>query len=105
MFAQACPGKSEWGITVNNFQTADRYGLESCRGRMGCATEGEHRSDRYGSVDEVAALVAFVAGPEASYITGANLMDGGTAPDQYARAGPLEGATYPVRWRVEALRI
>jgi DNA-binding LacI/PurR family transcriptional regulator len=35
--------------------------------------------DRYGSVDEVAALVAFVAGPEASYITGANLtVDGGT---------------------------
>jgi NAD(P)-dependent dehydrogenase (short-subunit alcohol dehydrogenase family) len=33
--------------------------------------------DRYGSVDEVAALVAF--GPEASYITGANLtVDGGT---------------------------
>jgi hypothetical protein len=33
---------------------------------------------RYGSVDEVAALVSFVAGPEASYITGANLtVDGG----------------------------
>src|SRR6202035_448855 len=35
--------------------------------------------DRYGHVDDVAALVAFVAGPEASYITGANLtVDGGT---------------------------
>ncbi len=35
--------------------------------------------DRYGSVDEVTALVAFVAGPEASYVTGANLtVDGGT---------------------------
>jgi 3-oxoacyl-[acyl-carrier protein] reductase len=34
---------------------------------------------RYGTVDEVAALVSFVAGPEASYITGANLtVDGGT---------------------------
>ena len=34
---------------------------------------------RYGSVEEVAPLVAFVAGPEASYITGANLtVDGGT---------------------------
>ena len=34
--------------------------------------------DRYGRVDEVAALVAFVAGPESSYITGANLtVDGG----------------------------
>ena len=35
--------------------------------------------DRFGSVEEVAALVAFVAGLEASYITGANLtVDGGT---------------------------
>ncbi len=31
------------------------------------------------SKDEVASLVAFIAGPEASYITGANLtIDGGT---------------------------
>ena len=29
--------------------------------------------DRYGHVDEIAAMVAFVAGPESSYITGANL--------------------------------
>jgi len=35
--------------------------------------------NRYGSVGEVAALVAFVAGPEAGYITGASLtVDGGT---------------------------
>ncbi len=35
--------------------------------------------DRYGTVEEVAALVAFVAGPQSSYITGANLtVDGGT---------------------------
>jgi len=34
--------------------------------------------DRYGHVEEVAALVAFVAGPESSYITGASLtVDGG----------------------------
>ena len=34
--------------------------------------------DRYGNVDEIAAMVAFVAGPESSYITGANLtVDGG----------------------------
>ena len=33
----------------------------------------------YGNVEEVASLVAFVASPEASYITGANLtVDGGT---------------------------
>jgi len=35
--------------------------------------------DRHGHVDEVAALVAFVAGPESSNISGANLtFDGGT---------------------------
>jgi 3-oxoacyl-[acyl-carrier protein] reductase len=34
---------------------------------------------RYGSVEDIAALVSFVAGPEAGYITGANLtVDGGT---------------------------
>jgi 3-oxoacyl-[acyl-carrier protein] reductase len=34
--------------------------------------------NRYGHVDEIAAMVAFVAGPESSYITGANLtVDGG----------------------------
>ena len=35
--------------------------------------------NRYGSVDDVATLLAFVAGPEASYISGASLtVDGGT---------------------------
>src|SRR5256885_6009312 len=35
--------------------------------------------DRYGQVDEVAALVAVAAGPESSFINGANLtIDGGT---------------------------
>jgi 3-oxoacyl-[acyl-carrier protein] reductase len=35
--------------------------------------------NRYGSVDDVAAPLAFVAGPEASYISGASLtVDGGT---------------------------
>ncbi len=34
---------------------------------------------RYGSVEDIAAMVAFVAGPEAAYITGASLtVDGGT---------------------------
>jgi len=34
---------------------------------------------RYGHVDEIAALVAFVAGPESGFITGASLtIDGGT---------------------------
>lgn len=34
---------------------------------------------RYGSVDDIAPMVAFIAGPDAGYITGANLtVDGGT---------------------------
>ncbi|MDR6936661.1 3-oxoacyl-ACP reductase family protein [Luteibacter sp. 3190] len=34
---------------------------------------------RYGHVDDVAAMVSFVAGPEASFVTGTNLtVDGGT---------------------------
>jgi len=33
---------------------------------------------RYGTADEVAAMVAYLAGPEASYVTGASLaIDGG----------------------------
>jgi 3-oxoacyl-[acyl-carrier protein] reductase len=35
--------------------------------------------NRYGSVDDVAALAAFIAGPKPPYITGASLtVDGGT---------------------------
>jgi len=34
--------------------------------------------NRYGKVDEIAAMVAFVASPDAAYVTGANLtVDGG----------------------------
>ena len=33
---------------------------------------------RYGKADEVAAMVAYLAGPEAAYVTGASLtIDGG----------------------------
>ena len=34
--------------------------------------------DRYGRPEEIAAMVAVIAGPECSYVTGANLsVDGG----------------------------
>jgi 3-oxoacyl-[acyl-carrier protein] reductase len=58
---------------------SDRHGFESRAGDWAVPQKAATALDRYGHVDEVAALVAFVAGPEASYITGANLtVDGGT---------------------------
>jgi 3-oxoacyl-[acyl-carrier protein] reductase len=68
------------GITVNNIQPGPiDTDLNPAAGDWAVPQKANTALDRYGSVDEVAALVAFVAGPEASYITGANLtVDGGT---------------------------
>src|ERR1700720_114378 len=68
------------GITVNNIQPGRiDTDLNPAAGEWAWPQKANTAPDRYGSVDEVAALVAFVAGPEASYITGANLtVDGGT---------------------------
>jgi 3-oxoacyl-[acyl-carrier protein] reductase len=68
------------GITVNNIQPGPiDTDLNPAAGDWAVPQKAATALDRYGSVDEVAALVAFVAGPEASYITGANLtVDGGT---------------------------
>jgi len=68
------------GITVNNIQPGPiDTDLNPAAGDWAAPQKANTALDRYGSVDEVAALVAFVAGPEASYITGANLtVDGGT---------------------------
>src|ERR1700676_709253 len=67
-------------ITVNNVQPGPiDTDLNPAAGEWATPQKAATALDRYGSVDEVAALVAFVAGPEASYITGANLtVDGGT---------------------------
>jgi len=67
-------------ITVNNIQPGPiDTDLNPAAGDWAAPQKANTALDRYGSVDEVAALVAFVAGPEASYITGANLtVDGGT---------------------------
>jgi 3-oxoacyl-[acyl-carrier protein] reductase len=68
------------GITVNNVQPGPiDTDLNPAAGEWAVPQKAATALNRYGSVDEVAALVAFVAGPEASYITGANLtVDGGT---------------------------
>jgi len=68
------------GITVNNVQPGPiDTDLNPAAGDWATPQKTATALDRYGSVDEVAALVAFVAGPESSYITGANLtVDGGT---------------------------
>jgi 3-oxoacyl-[acyl-carrier protein] reductase len=68
------------GITVNNVQPGPiDTDLNPAAGEWAVPQKANTALNRYGTVDEVAALVAFVAGPEASYITGANLtVDGGT---------------------------
>jgi 3-oxoacyl-[acyl-carrier protein] reductase len=68
------------GITVNNVQPGPiDTELNPASGDWATPQKAVTALDRYGTVDEVAALVSFVAGPESSYITGANLtVDGGT---------------------------
>jgi len=68
------------GITVNNIQPGPiDTDLNPAAGDWAPRQKAVTALDRYGRVDEVAALVSFVAGPESSYITGANLtVDGGT---------------------------
>jgi 3-oxoacyl-[acyl-carrier protein] reductase len=68
------------GITVNNVQPGPiDTDLNPAAGDWAAPQKAATALGRYGTVDEVAALVSFVASPEASYITGANLtVDGGT---------------------------
>jgi 3-oxoacyl-[acyl-carrier protein] reductase len=67
------------GITVNNIQPGPiDTDLNPAAGDWSVPQKDSTALGRYGHVDEVAALVSFVAGPESSYITGANLtVDGG----------------------------
>jgi len=68
------------GITINNVQPGpvdtDMNPASSEFARL--TVEQIMALPRYGSVDEIAALVAWLAGPESSYVTGASLsIDGG----------------------------
>ena len=81
MFAQGLSREvGKRGITVNNVQPGPiDTDLNPASGDRAVPQKAVTALDRYGTVEEVAALAAFVAGPESSYITGTNLtVDGGT---------------------------
>ena len=81
MFAQGLSREvGARGITVNNVQPGPiDTELNPATGEWAVPQKAATALNRYGTVDEVASLVAFIAGPESSYITGANLtVDGGT---------------------------
>ncbi|MCO8170282.1 3-oxoacyl-ACP reductase FabG [Pseudomonas sp. 21LCFQ02] len=69
------------GITVNNVQPGPvDTDMNPANGEMAPGLLGLMALDRYGSAEEIAGFVAYLAGPEAGYITGANLtIDGGFA--------------------------
>jgi 3-oxoacyl-[acyl-carrier protein] reductase len=81
MFAQGLSREvGSRGITVNNVQPGPiDTDLNPADGDWAVPQKAATGLNRYGTVDEVSSLVAFVASPEASYITGTNLtVDGGT---------------------------
>src|SRR6202049_3084408 len=65
------------GITVNNVQPGPiDTELNPAQSEWAVPQKAATALDRYGRMDEIAAMVAFVAGPESSYITGSNLTVG-----------------------------
>jgi 3-oxoacyl-[acyl-carrier protein] reductase len=67
-------------ITVNTIQPGPiDTDLNPAAGDWATPQIANTALNRYGHVEDIAAMAAFVAGPEASYITGASLtVDGGT---------------------------
>ncbi|WP_248324681.1 MULTISPECIES: SDR family oxidoreductase [unclassified Caballeronia] len=67
------------GITVNNVQPGPvDTDMNPEQGEFGSALHALMAVQRHARADEIAAMVAYVAGPEASFVTGASLMiDGG----------------------------
>ncbi|OWY33564.1 3-oxoacyl-ACP reductase family protein [Herbaspirillum aquaticum] len=67
------------GITVNNVQPGPvDTDMNPANSDFAASLTGLMALPRYGKAEEIASFVAYLAGPEAGYITGANLMiDGG----------------------------
>jgi 3-oxoacyl-[acyl-carrier protein] reductase len=67
------------GITVNNVQPGPvDTDMNPDQGEFAESLKQIMALPRYGQAEEIASFVAYLAGPEAGYITGANLMiDGG----------------------------
>ncbi|ALL66327.1 Enoyl-[acyl-carrier-protein] reductase [NADPH] [Paraburkholderia caribensis MBA4] len=67
------------GITVNNVQPGPvNTDMNPEAGEFAEALHGLMAIPRHGKADEIAGMVAYVASPEAAFVTGANLMiDGG----------------------------
>lgn len=67
------------GITINNVQPGPvDTEMNPADGDFAETLKGLMALPRFGKVGEIASFVAYLAGPEAGYITGANLMiDGG----------------------------
>jgi 3-oxoacyl-[acyl-carrier protein] reductase len=69
------------GITVNNVQPGPvDTDMNPANGPYADTLRGHMAIGRYGRPEEIAGFVAYLASPEAAYITGANLLaDGGFA--------------------------
>jgi 3-oxoacyl-[acyl-carrier protein] reductase len=67
------------GITINNVQPGPvDTDMNPSSGPFADMLRSQLAVPRYGTADEVAALVAYLAGPEAGFVTGASLtIDGG----------------------------
>jgi len=67
------------GITVNNVQPGPvDTDMNPAEGEFAASLKALMALPRYGHTDEIAAMVAYLAGPEAGFVTGASLtIDGG----------------------------
>ena len=67
------------GITVNNIQPGPTdTDMNPAEGPFAAQLKGMIAVQRYGRSDEIAGMVAYLAGPEAAFVTGASLkIDGG----------------------------